>query len=113
MALTHERAVELARQAQGLADQIKAFHSLAAEFLRTNSNLAIDWGNATKPSFLREDVNGNIDGGGSIQFSRQQISNLINSLNQVVVLLDAGNPSTGDHMGNINQVATSSVTVRR
>jgi hypothetical protein len=112
MALTHERVQEMARQAKMLADQTKALNTLLKEFLATNSNLAIDWGAQSKPAYIIEDVAGNIYGDG-LYFSRQAVANVIGSFSAVVNILGNVAVSQGDYMGNVNVVATSSVTVQK
>jgi hypothetical protein len=112
MALTHEKVVEVALQAKLLADQLKALHTLIGEFMRTTNNLSIDWAAGVKLDYIREDVYGNIDAPG-LSFAKDAVANAIGSFDQVLRLLDGHDAQAGDHIGNINIIATSSVTQRR
>ena len=102
MALTHNRAKELCDVAAELSNRLKKFLHDAEKFLDTNSDLSIDWANAQKPAFLNEDVAGNLDG---VKFTRAQMANAIGSIYQVKQLLRGQTPDTGDHLGNLNQLA--------
>ena len=102
MAMTHLRAMEVADEAKVLADDVGRVLAKVERFLTFNSNQAIDWGNESKPAFLTEDGDGNLDGR---RFTRQQVSNVIGSLENVRKLLRNEAPSQGDHLGNFNQLA--------
>lgn len=97
MALTHTRAKEIAEHAVAVSNETKVLLYRITEFLTMNSNQAIDWGGATKPAYLNEDVAGNIDGTG---FTRQQLSNAIGSLDTLKTAMDTA-------IGNLNQLAKS------
>ena len=96
MALTHTRAKEVAEHAVAVSNETKVLLYRITEFLTMNSNQSIDWG-GTKPAYLNEDVDGNIDGLG---FTRAQLSNAIGSLDTLKTAMDAA-------IGNLNQLAKS------
>ncbi len=105
MALTHVRASEVATLAKEVAEDMKALLYKAKRLLTSNSNLSIDWAGDPKPSYLNEDVAGNLDG---FRFTRSQLANLIGSVDQFRALMENGAVSQGDHLGNVNQVANVS-----
>jgi len=72
------------------------------QILEHNGDLAIDWGAAETPAYVSEDADGNI---ADLTFSRANVSNAIGTLNAVRTLLTGGTPTTGDHLGNVNQLA--------
>lgn len=102
MALTYQRAKEVAANAKALATQIKRLHRDAKALLATNSHLQLDWGAQDTPDYITEDEDGNLT---DFRFSRTQISNVLGSLDQFVNLMDNKAATQGDHLGNINQVA--------
>lgn len=104
MATTHARAKEVAEFAATLSNETKVLLSRIEEFLRHNTALAIDWAGDPKPAFLNENVDGNLDG---LHFTRLEMANAVNSLNQVKVLLTGGAPSQGDYIGNLEKLAKS------
>lgn len=104
MALTHARAKEVAEHGAAIANEAKRLYYRLTEFLTMNSNQAIDWAGNPKPSFLNESAEGNLDG---LHFTRQQLSNLIGSLDQLRKVFANEAVTQGDHLGNINQVADS------
>lgn len=104
MALTYTRVSEVVTHAKTVSDEAKALHYRLKEFLTTNSNLSIDWGAVNKPAYINEDVAGNLDG---FTFTRQQMANMIGSLDNIRKVLDNEAASQGDHLGNINQIASS------
>lgn len=104
MALQHDRIIEVADAWQRHAEKVQELHSEALELLALNSNLAIDWGAGEKPSYIDEEVNGNLSGR---TFSRQQVANAIFSIQQTVNVLANQAVVQGDHLGNINQLASA------
>ena len=104
MALTHQRAKEVAEHAEAICNEAKALHYRVLEFLATNSNLSIDWAAESKPAYINEDSSGNLDG---LHFSRSQLANVIGSLDQLRKCLANEAVTQGDHLGNINQIAKS------
>jgi len=104
MALTHQRAKEVAEHCEALCNESKALHYRILEFLTSNSNLAIDWAAEAKPAYINEDADGNLDG---LRYTRQQVSNAIGSLDQMRAVLANNAVTQGDHLGNINQIAKS------
>lgn len=96
MALTYERAKETAERIKAVVNLAKVLKSELDEVLTFNSNLSIDWANATKPAFINEDAAGNLDG---LKFSRQQLANAIGTLATLQAAYGSGN------MGNLNLVA--------
>lgn len=105
MALTFSRVTEVCEHVKSACDDAKALHYKLKELLDTNSDLSIDWGGDPKPDYINEDVDGNVDG---FKFTRAEISNVINSLDQLRKTLDNEAVSQGDHLGNINKIADSS-----
>lgn len=104
MALTHARVVEMAQALAATADEVKSMYGRISEVLKHNSHLSIDWAAGSPPAYLTEDAAGNLTG---LPYSRQQISNLVGSLEWIRKLLDNEvlTGAQGDHLGNINQVA--------
>lgn len=103
MAQTHAGTVlPLALEAKAIADQWKALHFRVVKFIETNSDASIDWANGTKPAVINEDGNGNMDG---VNFTRAQMSNFINSADQLRKVAANLEVSQGDHLGNINHLA--------
>lgn len=106
MALTHARASEVATFCKAISDEGKRLLYRTKEFLDTNSDLAIDWAADPKPSYLNEDVDGNLDGFG---FTRDQVSNAIGSIDNIRKAFENEVVSQGDHIGNLNQLADADV----
>lgn len=106
MALTYERCMEVATQAKRISENLKQAFLDATELLETNSDLAIDWAGDPKPAYLNEDASGNLDG---FRFTRQNLANLIGSIDNFKKLLTNQAASQGDHLGNINLVANADV----
>jgi len=102
MALNSNRTLEMASNIEASADALKIAAASLESTLETNTALAIDWAAGTKPSYIEEDSDGNIAGK---NYSRQQVSNVIFSLEQVLNVLTNKVTSQGDHLGNLNQVA--------
>ena len=102
MALTHTRVSEMATSIKKACDNVKSSYQELLEVLATNSDLAIDWAGDPKPAYINEDADGNLDG---FLFTRSQISNVINSLDQVKKLLENTSASQGDHLGNVNHIS--------
>lgn len=102
MALTHARASEVATLAKEVAEDMKSLLYKAKRLLTSNSNLSVDWNGDPKPTYLNEDVAGNLDG---FKFTRTQLGNLIGSIDNFRALMENGAVSQGDHLGNVNQVA--------
>lgn len=105
MAKSPARTVAFAQEAALLARRHRELHTDTVEFLAANSDQAIDWNGDPLPEYIPEDAAGNIDG---LQFGRANVGNVINTFAQVVALLDGGTPGTGDHLGNLNQLADPS-----
>ncbi len=106
MALTHTRVSEAATEAQEIADQLKAVYQRTVAFLATNSDLSIDWAAGALPSYINEDVDGNLDGLG---FTRAQVANIVGSFDQFKNLIENAAVTQGDHLGNINQLSSVKV----
>lgn len=104
MALTHQRALEIAKFGKALADDTKSLLWQIEEFLQANSAAAVDWAAATKPAYINEDSNGNLDG---LAFTRAHMANAIGSLDNLRKLLRNADLSgaQGDHLGNLCQLA--------
>jgi hypothetical protein len=102
MAMTHERAIQLAETLVDISSQLASLHATANQLLAFNSHLNIDWGNAVKPSFLNEDANGNLTGK---YYTRQQVADAIGSIQQHDNLMTNQAVSQGNHLGNLNQLA--------
>ncbi len=107
MALNSDRSLEMASDIEASADALKMAVASLQRTLATNTALTIDWSAASTPSYIEEDSNGNIAGK---RYSRQQVSNVIFSLEQTLNLLTNIAATQGDHLGNINQIALVSPT---
>jgi len=106
MAQTHATTVlPLAKEAKAIADLWKTLHYRAKIFLDTNSDVVIDWG-GSKADVINEDASGNIDGVG---FTRIQLANFIDSLDNLRKIVDNEVTTKGDHLGNINQLAAAAI----
>lgn len=103
--LTFERAKQVAQACESIATRLKSVLKDVEQLLDTNSNLSIDWGNAQLPAYLVEDGNGNLSG---LTYTRQEVSNLIGSFDQVRKLMRDQAPTQGDHLGNLNKLANVS-----
>ena len=103
MALSHQRVVETAKAAEQVCSEATALLTKIKYFLALNSDIAIDWGAGSTPSYITEDVNGNISG---VLFSRAQVSNAVFSLDQLRAVLENEQVTQGDHLGNINQLSS-------
>lgn len=103
MALTHEKVVTEAQAIKSVCDLIAAALSAADEILEHNSDLSIDWAAGATPAYITEDGDGNISG---LTFTRQQVANAVGSLDQFRNLLTNQAVSQGDHLGNVNQLAS-------
>lgn len=105
MALNYTANVKpVAEHAKDICDRLKQLHYDIKELLDTNSDKAIDWAAGSLPAYINEDASGNLDGLG---FSRTAMANVIGSLDNVRKVLDNEAVSQGDHLGNINQLASS------
>lgn len=104
MALTHNRVLEMADAVAALAERHQEILSDTQKLLDQNSDLAIDWGAVATPSYITEDGAGNIDGR---NYTRQAVSNAIYSLLQTVNALTNQAVAQGDHLGNLNQLASA------
>ena len=109
MALQHSRVAEMADALAAVSTDQANLLAKINRLLELNSDLAIDWGAAETPAYITEEASG--PGTGNLSgrtFSRQQVSNAIGSLDWVRKLLtnQAMTGSQGDHLGNLNQLAT-------
>lgn len=102
MALEFPLVLDEAKAAQALCNTVVTITYQIQRFLAHNSNLAIDWGAATTPSYITEDASGNIQG---LNFSRGQVSNVLFSLQQITNVVNNQAATQGDHLGNMNQLA--------
>lgn len=102
MALAYPLVKVEAQAAQLLANEVASLLARLDQFLEHNSDLSIDWGAGSTPAYITEDAAGNLD---TLTYSRQAVSNVIGSFAAVRTLLTGGTPSTGDHLGNLNQLA--------
>lgn len=106
MPQTHsEHVLPISNRAQFLAGKMKALEEEIQTFIETNSDLAIDWANATKPAVINEDANGNIDGTTGPAFDRTSLSNFIFSAQQYLNLMGNVAVTQGDHRGTVNKLA--------
>ena len=103
MPLNNSRSSATADAVADVANQVATIHSLIQQLLEFNSDQAIDWGAGSTPSYITEDEDGNLTGK---QFSRQDVSNVIGSLDWIRKLLTNQSMigSQGDHLGNINKL---------
>lgn len=102
MTTTHNRAKQIGEFAVELANEAKALLKRITGFLQHNTALAIDWAGDPKPIALNEDSDGNLDG---LHFTRTDMANAINSLNQVKLLLTGQVVAQGDYLGNLEKLA--------
>jgi hypothetical protein len=102
MANTHVRAKEVGDAAVELSNRMKGLLKDVHGLLQHNTALAIDWANETKPAFLNEDADGNLDG---LHFTRQEMANALFSLSQFHALLTNQAVSQGDYLGNLEKLA--------
>ena len=93
---TRNRIDETAQAAARLAERWLNLLNDTDGFLGYNSAQSIDWGGATKPTNLEEDVTGHIQG---MDFTRQAVSNGIGSFAAVQTLMSQG------HLGNLQLLA--------
>lgn len=102
MALTNVRVAEEARAIANLANEAASFHARLNQLLEHNSDLAIDWAAGTTPAYITEDADGNLSG---FTYTRQQVANVIGSLDQIRKLLTNQVVTQGDHLGNFHLLA--------
>jgi hypothetical protein len=102
MSMTPSRVAQVATRGKLLADRLKGLYRDTGDFLKYNSNQAIDWAAATKPTSIENDEAGNLAGQ---DFDRIALANLINTLTQFKALMDGQVPSQGDYIGVVNSVA--------
>lgn len=104
MALTYTRVSATADAIADVANQAATLLALIDQLLEYNSDQAIDWGAGSTPEYITEDADGNLQGK---QFSRQDVSNVVGSLDWMRKLLtnQVMTGSQGDHVGNINKLA--------
>lgn len=103
MALQYDRVSATAEAIADVSNQAATLLALINQLLEFNSDQAIDWGAGSKPAYINEEANGNLQGK---QFSRQEVSNAIGSLDWVRKLLtnQSMTGSQGDHLGNLNKL---------
>jgi hypothetical protein len=102
MALVHAKVKVEAEAIQAVCSELAAVLTRINQVLEHNSDQAIDWANASKPAYISEDADGNLLG---LLFARAAVANAVGSLDQVRRLLTSQTVTTGDHLGNINQLA--------
>ena len=102
MANSVEKSKVEAEAIASVANEAKVLYARIKELMDHNSEQAIDWAAIVPPSYISEDENGNITG---LHFSRHQVADAVGSLNEIVALLSGQNPSTGDHLGNLNLIS--------
>ena len=104
----------MARSVDGSKVEAEAVASVCTELaavlakanliLEHNSDLSIDWASGSLPSYIVEDAVGNING---LLFDRASVANAIGSLAQFRSLMTNQTVTQGDHLGNINKLATA------
>lgn len=102
MPLQYERVAATADAVADVCNQTATLLALITQLLEYNSDQAIDWAAGSKPAYINEQENGNLEGR---QFSRQAVANAINSLDNVRKVLTNQQATQGDHLGNINTLA--------
>lgn len=103
MALAYtENVKKEAESYESLANEIAVWIARVRQQLAHDSDLSIDWPAGSTPSYISEAASGNMTG---LPFTRQAVSNFKTTAAQVIALVDGGTPSTGDHLGNINQLS--------
>ena len=102
---TQARAVAVANAWKQRAQLAVKLISELETMVDYNADIAIDWSNGDLTSGgddITVDAAGNIDG---LTFTPAQVSNAIGTLNALVTWIKGGAaPSTGDHLGNLNQL---------
>lgn len=101
MALVYSRVKEEAEAIASLSNEVTSLLTRLNQVLTHNSNLAIDWTNASTPAYITEDGAGNLSG---YNYTRQQVGTAISSLDWVRKLLtnQVMTGSQGDHLGILN-----------
>lgn len=104
MALSTEISKHEAIAIEQVCTELAAMLAKIDMILEHNSDLAIDWAAGVTPSYIAEDVDGNIDG---VRFSRSDVSNAVGSLDWVRKLMTNQDltGAQGDHLGNVNKLA--------
>ena len=105
MALASARVVATAQKIAEVSEKVRNVLAEVHQVLEFNSDQAIDWAAGSKPAYIPEDADGNIDG---LQYSRTAVANAIGSLDQFRKLLTNAAVSQGDHLGNLNLVSDPS-----
>ena len=98
MALDFPRVLVEASAVEDVSNQVANLYATLQQLLTHNSNQAIDWGAGSTPAYITEDAKGNINGK---QYSRQDVSNAIGSLDAIRSLIAANG---GAHLGNLNHL---------
>lgn len=106
MSLNYTRVTEVGNQVKSVAEDAKSLYLRLVEVLETNSDLTIDWGAGSTPTYINEQADGNLD---SFNFTRQQVANAIGTLDSIRNLFEGNAPSQGDHLGNMNLIADAEV----
>jgi hypothetical protein len=87
-----------------VCSELAAVLAKANVILEHNSDISIDWAAGSLPAYIVEDAVGNING---LLFDRASVANAIGSLAQFRNLLTNQAVTQGDHLGNINKLATA------
>lgn len=103
MALVNARVTLTAEALEDVANQMASLLATINQALEYNSDQAIAWDAGSTPAYITEDAAGNLTGK---QYSRQDVSNAIGSLDWVRKLLtnQVMTGSQGDHLGNLNKL---------
>jgi len=105
MALTEDIVTVEAQAIKSVCDEAAAMLQRIHSALEHNADLAIEWTADPKPDYIAEDPDGNLS---SLNFSRAEVSNAIYSLSLIRSLLTNQDMdgTQGDHLGNINKLAS-------
>tara|TARA_R110000822_G_scaffold131261_3_gene268221 strand:- start:563 stop:889 length:327 start_codon:yes stop_codon:yes gene_type:complete len=104
MALSIDGSRSEAQAIAQVCTELAAILAKADVILEHNSDQSIEWAAAQLPAYIAEDAQGNING---LLFDRASVSNAVGSLAQFRALMTNQAVAQGDHLGNINKLATA------
>jgi hypothetical protein len=104
MALSVDGSKSEAQAIAQVCTELAAVLAKADVILEHNSDISIDWAASELPAYIAEDASGNLNG---LLFDRASVANAIGSLAQFRNLMTNQAVTQGDHLGNINKLATA------
>ena len=102
MALNFQTSTREAQNIAGGSTLLVTTYNQIVDLLNHNTKLAHDWSASGTPAYIQESADGNLN---SLTFSRQDVSNVVHTLDQVRKLLIGDVPATGDHLGNLMKIS--------